>query len=198
MCNITVINMNTPNKKSELCMLVLWRHLKKNIPYVVNCACMWNNWKLWVPITVVFFIIELYFIYSYMHITDLVTRPWVQFALRASFIQLLPCHFLFSVHISCRPLSLSVAIICFKRNLAQVITLVEEWIDTSGIHNWMDFKSMYRKMAWAGFEPKTTELLSVALTNCAIRPWHRQQNAPSFKPVIHILQCWNLAQLYFT
>ena len=172
MCNITVIDMNTPHKKkSELCILVLWRHLKSKIHYFVNCVYMRNNWKLWVSKVVVFFIIELYIIYSYMYITDLVIRPGVQFTLRANFIQLLPFHFLFSVQISCRPLSSSVAVICIKRNHAQVITLLEEWIDSSGIHNWKDFKSICRKLAWAGFEPKTTELPSAALTNCAIRPW---------------------------
>ena len=135
-------------KKSELCILVPWRHLKNKIHYVLNCVCMRNNWKLWVS-KIVVFIIELYIIYSYMYITDLVIRPGVQFALRANFIQLLPFHFLFSVHISCRPLPSSVAVICFKRNHAQVITLLEEWIDTSGVHNWKDFKSIYRNLAWA-------------------------------------------------
>ena len=30
--------------------------------------------------------------------------------------------------------------ICFKRNIAQVITLVAEWIDTFGIHHWRIFR----------------------------------------------------------
>ena len=33
--------------------------------------------------------------------------------------------------------------ICFKRNLAQVITLAAEWIGTYGIHRWRIFRSSY-------------------------------------------------------
>ena len=55
--------------------------------------------------------------------------------------------------------------ICFKRSLAQVITLVAEWIDTYGIHHWRIFRSSYRKLAWVGFEPTATEFRSDALTD---------------------------------
>ena len=55
----------------------------------------------------------------------------------------------------------------FKQNLAQVITLVVEWIDRYGIQHWRS----YRKLVWVGFEPTTTEFRSDALTNLAIRPW---------------------------
>ena len=61
--------------------------------------------------------------------------------------------------------------ICFKQSLTQVITLVAEWIDTYGIHHWSIFRSSYRKLAWVGFEPTTTEFRSDALTDWAIRPW---------------------------
>ena len=44
-----------------------------------------------------------------------------------------------------------------EQNLAQVITLVAEWIDTYGIHHWNFFGSSYGKLAWVGFEPTTTE-----------------------------------------
>ena len=33
------------------------------------------------------------------------------------------------------------------------------------------FRSSYRKVAWVGFEPTTTEFYSGALTDWAIRPW---------------------------
>ena len=59
----------------------------------------------------------------------------------------------------------------FKRNLAQLITLVAEWIDTYGIHHWRIFRSNYRKLTCMGFEPTTTELRSDILTDWAIRSW---------------------------
>ena len=34
-----------------------------------------------------------------------------------------------------------------------------------------DFWNSYRKLAWMGFEPMTTEFRSDTLTNWAIRPW---------------------------
>ena len=40
-----------------------------------------------------------------------------------------------------------------------------------GIHHWRIFRSSYRKLAWVGFEPTTTEFRSDALTDWAIRPW---------------------------
>ena len=58
----------------------------------------------------------------------------------------------------------------FKRNLTQVITLVAEWIDSYGVYHWRIFRSGYRKLAWVGFEPTTTEFRSDALTDWVIRP----------------------------
>ena len=52
-----------------------------------------------------------------------------------------------------------------------VITLVAKWIDTYGIHHWRTFRSSYRKLAWVGFEPTTTEFRSGPLTDWAMRPW---------------------------
>ena len=40
-----------------------------------------------------------------------------------------------------------------------------------GIHHWRILWSSYRKLAWVGFEPTTTEFRSEALTDRAIRPW---------------------------
>ena len=40
-----------------------------------------------------------------------------------------------------------------------------------GIHHWRIFRSRYKKLAWVGFEPTTTEFRSDVLTDWAIRPW---------------------------
>ena len=48
---------------------------------------------------------------------------------------------------------------------------VAEWADTYGIPHWRILWSSYRKLAWVGFEPTTTEFRSDALTDWAIRPW---------------------------
>ena len=41
-----------------------------------------------------------------------------------------------------------------------------------GIHNWrIIWSSKYRKLAWMGFEPTTTEFLSDVLTHWAVRSW---------------------------
>ena len=61
--------------------------------------------------------------------------------------------------------------ILFKRGLAQVITFVAERIGIHGIHHWRIFRSSYRKLAWVGFEPMTTEFLIIALTEWIISPW---------------------------
>ena len=81
----------------------------------------------------------------------------------------------FSIESMCSHFILVFAIIschiCFKQSLPQVIMLVEEWIDTYSIQHWRIFRSKYRKLAWVEFEPTTTEFLSDALTDWAIRPW---------------------------
>ena len=48
---------------------------------------------------------------------------------------------------------------------------VAEWTDTYGIHHWTILRSCYRKLAWVGFEPTTTEFHSDALTDWTIRSW---------------------------
>ena len=48
---------------------------------------------------------------------------------------------------------------------------VAEWTDICGIHHWTTLRSSYRKLAWVGFEPTTTEFHSDALTDWAIRSW---------------------------
>ena len=72
-------------------------------------------------------------------LTDWAIRPWVQLALRTNFVQLLQFH----LFVQCsRFISVFAFIsrhIGFKRSLAQVITLVAEWIDKYGIHHWRSF-----------------------------------------------------------
>ena len=85
-----------------------------------------------------------------------------------------------------------------------------------GIHHWRIFRSSYRKLAWVGFEPTTTEFRSDALTDWAIRPWvqlalranfvhllqfHLSVQCSSFISVFafvsrHIFFKWSLAHIY--
>ena len=69
-------------------------------------------------------------------LTDWAIRPWVQLTFRPNFVQLLQFH----LFVQCLHFTLAIAFvgrrICFKRNFAQLITLVAEWIDTYGSHHW--------------------------------------------------------------
>ena len=97
-------------------------------------------------------------------------RPCVQLALRTNFLQLLQFH----LFVHCSRFILVFAVvsrhICFKRSLAQLITLVAEWIDTYGIHHCKIFRSSYRKLAWVGLEPPITKFRSDTVTDWIIRP----------------------------
>ena len=104
-------------------------------------------------------------------LTNWAIRPWVQLALRANYAKLLQFHLFVQCPHFISVIALVSCHICFKPNLSQVITLVVEWIDTYGINHWRIFTSSYRKLAWVGFEPMTTEFCSDALTDWAIRPW---------------------------
>ena len=125
-------------------------------------------------------------------LTDWTIRSWVQLALRANFVQMLQFHLFFQCS---RFISVFVFVshhICIKRILAQVVTLVAEWIDTYGIHHWRIFRSSYRKLAWVGFEPTTTEFRSDALTDWAIRPWVQFAVRANFVQLLHFhlfVQC---------
>ena len=48
---------------------------------------------------------------------------------------------------------------------------VAGWTHTYGIHHLSIFRSSYRKLAWMGFSPTTTEFCSDDLTGWATRPW---------------------------
>ena len=64
--------------------------------------------------------------------TDWAIKPWVQLALRANFVRLLQFHFF----VQCSRF-ISVFAFVSQRSIAQVITLVAEWIDAYGVHHWM-------------------------------------------------------------
>ena len=98
-------------------------------------------------------------------------RSWVQLAPRANFVQLLQFHLFVQYSRFISVFAFVSRHIFFKWSLAQVITLVAEWIDTYGIHHWRIFRSSHRKLAWVGFEPTSTEFRSDAVTNWATRPW---------------------------
>ena len=57
-------------------------------------------------------------------LTDCAIRPWVQFALRANFVQLLQFHLIAQCSCFISTIAFVSRHICFKRNLAQIITLV--------------------------------------------------------------------------
>ena len=104
-------------------------------------------------------------------LTDWALRPWVQLALRANFLSYSQSHLFFQCSLFISVFGIVSRHICFKRNLTQVITLVAELIDTYGVYHWRIFRSSYRKLAWVGLEPTTTEFRSDTLTDWAIRPW---------------------------
>ena len=54
-----------------------------------------------------------------------------------------------------------------------------------GIHHWRIFRSSYRKLAWVGFEPTTTQFRSDALTDWAISHEFNSLSEPTFFLLIH-------------
>ena len=73
-------------------------------------------------------------------LTDWAIRSIVKLRIRANFAQLLQFH----PFVQCSHFILGIALdsrhIFFKRNLAQLITLIAEWIDTDDIHHWKIFE----------------------------------------------------------
>ena len=98
-------------------------------------------------------------------------RPWVQLVLRAKFLQLLQFHLFVQCSSFISVFGLVSNHTYFNRSLAQVISLVAEWIATYGTHHWRNFGSSYRKLAWVGHKPTTSEFRSDAPTDWGIRPW---------------------------
>ena len=115
---------------------------------------------------------------------EVAIESWPEWNWTATFAQLL--HFHLIVQCSCFISAISIISrhICFKQNLAQVIMLGVEWIDTYGINNWRIFRSSYRKLIWVGFKPTTTEFQSDALTDWAIRPWVQHALRASFAQLL--------------
>ena len=70
---------------------------------------------------------------------------------------------------------------------------VAEWTDTYGIHHGRILWNSYRKLAWVGFEPTTTEVRSDALTDWAIRPWVQLGLRPNFVQLLqfHPISSWS-------
>ena len=82
-------------------------------------------------------------------------KSWVQLGLRGIFVQLL----LFDLVVQCSHLISAMVFvsrhISCKTNLAQVITLAAECINTYGIQHCWIFRNSYRKLVWVRFEPTT-------------------------------------------
>ena len=90
---------------------------------------------------------------------------------RANFVQLLLFHRLLSVRFQfCYCLRQSYRLFQSKFSWCNHMN-VAEWTDTDGIHHWRILWSSCRKSVWMGFEPRTTEFHSNALTEGLIRPW---------------------------
>ena len=109
--------------------------------------------------------------------SDWAIRPWVQLALRANFVQLPYFHRLFSAtfHFGC---CLRQSSFIFSSNFCWGNHMsVPEWVNTYAIHHWMILWSSYRKFAWVGFEPMTTEFRSDALTDWATKRVRKYQNS---------------------
>ena len=81
-------------------------------------------------------------------LTNLAIRPWVHLTLRANLVQLLQLHLIVQCWRFISAIAFVSRHICFKRNLAQVITLVVEWIDTYDIHHWRIFRSIESWPEW--------------------------------------------------
>ena len=69
-------------------------------------------------------------------------------------------------------------------------TRVCEYVDIWGIHHWRILWSSYRKLAWRGFEPTTTD----ALTDWAVRPWVQLALRANF---VQLLQFHRLFSVIF-
>ena len=103
-------------------------------------------------------------------LTNWAIRPWVQLAHRANFVQLLQFH----LFVQCSHFIPAIAFIShhiyFKQNLAQVITLVVEWIDTYGIHQWRIFEVAIESWVECDLNPQPLNFVQT-LSDWAIRPW---------------------------
>ena len=86
-----------------------------------------------------------------------------------------------------------IAIMQIINKLGNHVSVVE-WADTYGIHHWWILWSSYRKLAWVGFEPTTSEFRSDALTDWAIRLWLQLTLRANF---VHLFQFHRLFSVTF-
>ena len=146
-------------RKSETTLKTPAQRTTNNILYIIHyILCIIHS---------ILYII--YYTYMYMHIYIYIFMVFTTEGFLEVAIESWPV-LQFHLFVKCSRLNFGLCLhhICFKRSLAQVITLVADWIDTYNIHHWRILRSSYRKLAWVGFEPTTTEFRSDALTNWAI------------------------------
>ena len=92
-------------------------------------------------------------------LTDWAIRPWLQFVLRANFVQLFQFHLLVQCSRFISVIAFVSHYICFKRNLAQIIMLAAEWIDTQNekpvytslVHISVTFNT-FSAILWSGIQ----------------------------------------------
>ena len=63
-------------------------------------------------------------------------------------------------------------------------------------HHWGILWSSYRKLAWVGFEPTTTEFRSDAVTYWAIRPWVQLTLRASFLELLQFHRIYIIIYIY--
>ena len=122
-------------------------------------------------------------------LTDWAIKPFVQLVLWANFVQLFQIHLFVQWLGFISVFAFASHHICLKCSLAQVITLVEEWTSTYGVHHWKIFKRTYRNLAWLGFEPMTIDFRSDALANLALRSWVQLSLRANFLQLLHFHFC---------
>ena len=127
-------------------------------------------------------------------LTDWPIRPWVQLVPRNKFLHLFQFHRLFSVKFHFGFLNSTVAKFILIDVFLGNHMSIAEWATTYRIHHWHILRSSYRKVAWIGFETRTTEFRSAALTNWSIRPWVKLPLRANF---VQLLQFHGLFSVIF-
>ena len=118
-------------------------------------------------------------------LTERAIRQAVQLALRANSVQLIQ----FDLFVSCSRFISTIVLIrrhvCFKvKSRTWNHISAAEWTDMYGIHHWMILRGRHKKLAWLGFEPRTTEFHSDALTDWATKPWAQRALRANFVQLI--------------
>ena len=99
------------------------------------------------------------------------------------------------VSISFRKISFHIHCRRFRKGITRDNHLsVANWTNRYGIHHWTIHRRRYRKLAWLGFEPTTTEFHSDALTDWGIRPWVQLALRTNF---VQLLQFHHLFSVRF-